>query len=336
MKSWRFHAFGSISNLALEEIPVPVPDPHECLVQMEYAALNPGDRLLIMGRYPTAAQPPFSVGRDGCGTVVTQDAAGRFCKGQRVVFLRSTVGIERDGTLAEYATIPAAHLASIPDGWSPEDGAAGPHVLLTAWQALHDAAQLKPGETVVISGASGGIGTAALILAKAMGAKVIALSRSPEKRSRLLELGADHALESGGDDLVARVRALGGADVVVDSVGGDFLRQSLEMANYYARICVIGALGGTASVIDPTRLIFKRLQVHGILVALYSDQGVQQAWSSVHQVIGPGHVRIPIDSVFPFGEVPQAFERLRRGPMGKVVIGPIGRDLILVTARAEK
>lgn len=336
MKSWRFHEFGSIGNLRLEDVPVPAPSPEECQVQMEYAALNPGDRLLVMGRYPTAARPPFSVGRDGCGRIATPDAAGRFRRGERVVFLRSTVGIERDGTLAEFATVPAAHLARIPDWWSPEDGAAGPHVLLTAWQALHDAAGLKPGETVVISGASGGIGTAAMILAKAMGATVIALSRSPEKRARLLELGADHALESGGGDLAARVQALGGADVVVDSVGGDFLPQALEMANPYARICVIGALGGTKSVIDPTQLIFKRLQVHGILVALYSDEGVQQAWHSVHEVIRGTQARIPIDSVFPFGDVPQAFERLRRGPMGKVVIGPIGQDLILVTAKADK
>jgi NADPH2:quinone reductase len=263
-------------------------------------------------------------------------AGGRFREGDRVVFLRSIVGIERDGTLAESATVPAAHLARIPEWWSPQDGAAGPHVLLTAWQALHDAAKLRAGDTVLISGASGGIGTAALILAKAMGATVIALSRSPEKRARLLELGADHALESGGDDLAGRVHALGGADVVVDSVGGDFLPQALEMANPYARICVIGALGCTKSVIDPTRLIFKRLQVHGILVALYSDEGVQEAWHSVQGVVRRTQARIPIDSVFPFGDVPQAFERLRRGPMGKVVIGPIGHDLILVTARADE
>ena len=332
MKSWRFHAFGSIGNLRMEEIAVPVPQRDECLVQMEFAALNPGDRLLVMGRYPTAAKPPFSVGRDGCGVIAAPDAGGRFREGDRVVFLRSIVGIERDGTLAEYATVPAAHLAPIPEWWSPQDGAAGPHVLLTAWQALHDAAQLRAGETVLISGASGGIGTAALILAKAMGAKVIALSRSPDKRARLSELGADHVLDPGCD-AVGAVRALGGANVVVDSVGGDFLPQALKMANPYGRICVIGALGGTTSPIDPTQLIFKRLQLHGILVAMYSDEGVQNAWSSVHEVIHRAHARVPIDSVFAFGEVPQAFERLRRGPMGKVVIGPIGQDLIRITAR---
>lgn len=335
MKSWRFHEFGSIGNLRLEEIPVPVPGPEECLVQMEYAALNPGDRLLVMGRYPTAAKPPFSIGRDGCGRVATPDASGRFRIGQRVVFLRSTVGIERDGTLAEYTSIPAAHLAVIPAGWSPQDGAACPHVLLTAWQALHDIARLAAGERVVISGASGGIGTAALLLAKAVGAAAIGLSRSPEKRARLLELGADHALGADSGDLVDRVRALGGADVVMDTIGGEFLPQALEMANPYGRICVIGALGGTKSAIDPTQLIFKRLQVHGILVATYSDEGVQQAWTALLDTIGRARACVPIDSIFPFSEVPQAFERLRRGPMGKVVIGPMGGDVIRVTAEAD-
>lgn len=322
MRSWRFHQFGSIANLKLDQIPLPDAAPNECLVRMEYAALNPGDRLLVMGRYPTAAQPPFSVGRDGCGTVVTPDAGGQFHVGERVVFLRSTVGIERDGTLADYATIPAAHLAPIPEGWSPQDGAAGPHVLLTAWQALHDVAKVDARQNVVVSGASGGIGTAALILSKAFGAKVVALSRSQEKRARLQEIGADCALDPGDGNLVATVRALGGADVVIDSVGGDFFPQALDMANPYGRICVIGALGGTRSCIDPTQLIFKRLQVHGILVAMYSDQGVREAWVRVLDRLRHGP-RVPIDSVFPFSDVPKAFERLRRGPMGKVVIGPI-------------
>lgn len=309
----------------MEEVSVPQAAPDECLVRMEIAALNPGDRLLVMGRYPTAAQPPFSVGRDGCGTVVAPDAGGQFRVGQRVVFLRSTVGIERDGTLAEFATVPAAHLAALPDWWSPEDGAANPHVLLTAWQALFDTARLQARETVAVSGASGGIGTAALLLSKALGATVIALSRSPEKRARLLELGADQALDPAREDLVAGVQALGGADVVIDSVGGEFFAKALSMANPYGRICVIGALGGTKSSVDPTQLIFKRLQVHGILVALYSDEGVREAWTRILDRLRPMNARVPIDSVFPFGEVLQAFERLRRGPMGKVVIGPIGK-----------
>jgi NADPH2:quinone reductase len=324
MKSWRFSSFGSIAHLRLEEVPVPAPAKDECLVKVEFAALNPADRLLVMGRYPTAAAPPFSVGRDGCGTVAVPAASGRFKPGERVVCLRSIIGIERDGTLAEYVTVPEAHLAKLPKGWSAAEGAAGPHSLLTVWQALVESAALKPGESVLITGASGGIGCAAVILGHALGARVIALSRRREKQRRLLELGADLAAGPGDPDLAERVREAGGADVVIENVCGDFFETSLALANPYGRICVIGALGGTDVALDPTRLIFKRLQLIGIHVARYSDAGVQKAWADIVRLLAPLGRRMPIDRVFPFDEVPAAFEHLRRGPMGKVVIGPVG------------
>jgi NADPH2:quinone reductase len=324
MKSWRFHRFGSIRNLQLDEVPVPAPAEDECLVRVEYAALNPADRLLVMGRYPTSGTPPFSVGRDGCGIVVEAGGSRRFAAGDRVVCLRSIIGIDRDGTLAEYVAVPAAHLAKIPEGWSPAQGAAGPHSLLTVWQALVESAHLKPGETVMVTGASGGIGNAALILAKALGARTIALSRSREKQERLLALGADAASGPEDTDLEERIRAAGGADVVIENVCGDFLQKSVALANPYGRICIIGALGGIAAAIDPTQVIFKRLQILGIHVAKYSDAGVQKAWADLCRLLAPLGARMPIDRIFPFEEVPAAFEHLRRGPLGKVVIGPVG------------
>ena len=324
MKSWRFSAFGPLKNLQLEEISIPVPAPDECLLKLEYAGLNPADRLLIAGRYPTSGIPPFSVGRDGCGIVCVAPAGGRFKPGDRVVCLNSIVGIERDGTFAEYVAVPEAHLAAIPDWWSPQDGAAGTLVLLTVWQALVDAANLRAGETVVISGASGGVGVAALIVANALGARVIALSRSTEKQQRLRELGASCAFGPEDDELVGRIRELGGADVVIDSVGGAFLAQAMEMTNAYARICVVGALGGKLSSIDATQLIYKRLQVHGIHVGMYAPERAQIAWSRMCDVLAPSRARVPIDRIFPFENVHEAFAHLRMGPMGKVLIGPIG------------
>jgi NADPH2:quinone reductase len=324
MRSWRFHHFGSIRNLVLEEVPVPEPGPGECLVRLAYAALNPADRLLVMGRYPTAGTPPFSVGRDGCGTVVKPGGSGRFAAGEPVVCLRSVIGIDRDGTLAEYVAVPEAHLAPLPAGWSPAEGAAGPHSFLTVWQAFSECAGLKRGERVLVTGASGGIGCAAVILGKALGASVIALSRREEKRRRLLALGADLALAPDpAAGLAARVREAGGADVVIESVCGELFETLVGVVNPYGRICLIGALGGTAAAFDPTRVIFNRLAFHGVHVAKYSDAGVQRAWEAVVGTLAPRGAAMPIDRVFPFEEVPAAFEHLRRGPMGKVVIGPI-------------
>ncbi len=320
MKSWRFHKFGAFHSLRLEDVPVPTPARDECLVKLAYAALNPADRLLIMGRYPTTARPPFSVGRDGSGTVVAEAENGRFHRGDRVVCLRSIIGIERDGTLADYVCVPETHLAPLPEGWSARDGAAGPHALLTSWQALVEVADLQAGETVVITGASGGIGTAALILARAMGARVIALSRSDAKRHKLIALGAHAAFGTHAPDTPQKVKSFGGADVVVETVCGDCLPALLPACNPYGRVCIVGALGGTSSTIDPTHLIFNRLQLHGIQVAMYSDTGVQMAWEEIVRLIGPLHAKVPIEAVFPFSGVKEAFERLRQGPFGKVLI----------------
>jgi NADPH2:quinone reductase len=195
MYAWRFHEFGHVKNLQIEEVEIPTPAEDEVLVKIDYAGLNPADAFLVMGRYPGAGEPPFSVGRDGCGQIADANSTDRFEVGDRVVFTGATVGITRDGTLAEYVAIPEGELALLPHWWSPEDGAAGTKVLLTAWQALSDTAKLKAGETVLLTAATGGVGLAALTLSKAMGARTIAtgfleLSGSPEKGTRLLELGA--------------------------------------------------------------------------------------------------------------------------------------------------
>ena len=117
MKAWRFHEFGNISNLHMEEIEVPLPAGDEALLKVLYAGLNPADRFLVMGIYRGAGTPPFSVGRDGCGIVVKPGPGGRFKQGDRVVCLRSNVGITREGTLAENVAVPEAHLAHLPGWW---------------------------------------------------------------------------------------------------------------------------------------------------------------------------------------------------------------------------
>ena len=326
MKSWRFHEFGAIEKLQMEEIQIPEPAEGEALVRVEYAALNPADAFVVMGRYPGAGVPPFSVGRDGCGVVETPATDGRFGRGGRVVLLRSDIGITREGMLAEYAAIPEACLAPIPDWWSPREGAAGPLVNLTCWQALKLAADLQQSESVVITGASGGIGTAALMLSKAMGAFVIALSRNEQKRTKLLELGADVALDTDDPDIVAKAREkspTSGADVVIENICGPFLAKSIDMAANYGRICIIGALGGIKSEINPLKILFKRLQVHGIQVGDYTDSGVQGAWSQIVETLRKTEAKPLIDKVYPFDQVQEAFKHLRRGPMGKIVVGPM-------------
>jgi NADPH2:quinone reductase len=323
MRSWRFHEAGHISNLKMEEIDIPEPAEDEALVRVEYAGLNPADKFLVMGRYPGAGTPPFAVGRDGCGIVEKPGNSSRFKKGDRVVVLRSNIGITREGTLAEYVNVPETCLAHIPDWWEPFDGAAGPLVLLTNWQALSIAARVQEGERVVITGASGGIGTSAILLAGALGARTVALSRSEDKRQKLLDMGADEAFDTNDEELVKKISAGGGADVVIENICGEFLAKSIEMATMYGRICIIGGLGGIKSEINTMKILFKRLQIHGIQVGDYTDDGVQEAWGGIVQALKPGKAKVPIDRIYAFEEVQEAFEHMRHGPLGKVVIGPM-------------
>lgn len=324
MKSWRFHEFGHISNLQMEETEIPAPEADEVLIKLDYAGVNPADKFLIMGLYPGASEPPYAVGRDGCGTIIEVGENSQYSTGDKVITPSAPLGINREGCLAEYVCLPDNQIYLLPNWWNPQEGAAGTKVFLTCWQGLHDAANLQAGENVVITGASGGIGLAAMTLAKAMGGKTIALTRGDEKRQQLLELGFDHVCDTNDPEIVQAVKALGGADIVLDVVGGDFFAKAIEMANSYGRICVVGALGGIKSEVDPVEIIFKRLQIHGLQVSMYEADESQRALKELLDVLEPSKGKILIDKIFPFDQVLEAFEHMRHGPMGKVIVGPIG------------
>lgn len=324
MRSWRFHEFGKIENLKIDEVPVPEPGPGEALVRLQYAALNPADKFLVMGQYPKPGKPPFSVGRDGAGVI--EKSAGRFKKGDAVILLRSEIGITRDGTLADYVAVPEESLAPLPRGWKPEEGAAGPLVCLTAWQALVDEGLIEPGKVVLVTGASGGVGTAAVMLAKGLGAKVIALSRSEAKQKRLLELGADLTFSTDDSNIVKTVtEALGGgrADIVVENLAGPFLQKSINMTGRKGRICIMGLLAGISSNIVIGTFMFKRIHLVGIAVGDYSPADAQERWAEIVETLDRAGQRPLVDRCFKFEQVQEAFEYLGRGPMGKVLIGPM-------------
>lgn len=330
MKAWRFHSFGDIRNLVLEEVPKPAPGPGEALVRVAYAALNPADRFLVMGKYPGSGVPPFSVGRDGSGVIESIPEGSRLRPGDRVLVLRSEIGVKRDGTLAQWVSIPVESLARIPEGWSMAEAAAGPLTLLTAWQALVDEGGLKPGDAVLVTGASGGVGTAAVVLARALGARVAALSRSPAKRSRLTELGADWTFDPCDEKLVDHVReALGGGyvNVVVETLAGPFLQKSIRMTGPRGRICVVGMLAGVNSEISIGSFMFKRIHIIGIAVGNYTAQQAQTAWARIVEILNRAGRRPLVDSVFPLEGVQEAFETLTAGPMGKILVGPMHPDL---------
>jgi NADPH2:quinone reductase len=323
MKSWRFHEFGDITNLQLEDIPVPKLPPGEALVKLNYAALNPADAFLVMGKYPRPGKPPFAVGRDGCGTIQKPGDSGKFKAGDKVVLLRSNIGITREGTLAEYVAVPEESLAPLPDGWTEQEGAAAPLVFLTAWQALVGVGNLLATHTALVTGASGGVGTASVLLAKAMGATVVALSRSADKRTRLKERGADITLDADIDGLEQRAKeALDGGrvDVVVENLGGPYLQASINLCCEGGRIAQVGLLAGLKSEVVVGTLLFKRVRIEGVQVGAFTPKESQDVWREIVSRMNSAGLRPVVDTVFSMDSVQEAFAYLGNGPFGKVLV----------------
>ncbi|MCH8204012.1 MAG: zinc-binding alcohol dehydrogenase family protein [Candidatus Hydrogenedentes bacterium] len=323
MRAWRFHEFGDLANYTLEEVPEPVPGDGEVLIRTRYASLNPADRLLIEGKYPGAGDLPLTVGRDGSGTIEKAAEGSRFKVGDEVIVLRSEIGITRQGTLAECVATPDSVVAHLPKGWSLQEGAAAPLVYLTAWKALVVQGRLRKDQSVLVTGASGGVGIASIQLAKALGAKVVALSRSEEKRGQLKELGADEALDDGAPDLPEKVRAAlngKGPDVIIENLGGARLDQHIGMANLNARIMVIGLLAGRMSEINMGQVLFKQVRIEGVHVGKLVPTQAQDGWRRIVDTLGAANARPVIDRIFPMEQVQEAFAQLAGGHLGKVLV----------------
>src|SRR5689334_10990689 len=196
MRAWLMDSYDGVEKLRLDEAPDPVPGPGEVLLRMRFSALNPADAFLAKAMYPAKPPLPHVLGRDGVGDVLSVGAGvENVSVGQTVGVLRCHAGVDTWGTLAEKANVPAASVAPVPAGWSIEEMAGAPLVFLTAWQALTQwsdpPAPPPEGSVLLVTGASGGVGVASVLLGKSMGLVVVALSRSAEKGARLKELGAD-------------------------------------------------------------------------------------------------------------------------------------------------
>ncbi len=301
--------------LRYEEVPDPAPGPGEVLVELRAASLNHLDVWVRQGR-PSVPKPRI-LGADGAGVL-----AGT---GERVVINPGlaheggihVLGEHRDGTHAELVAVPRSAVHPIPDGLSFEEAAAFPLVFETAYRMLVTKARLAPGEWVLAWGIGSGVSTAALAIAKALGARVVVTSSSAEKRRRALELGADEALDHGAEDVPARVRELtgGGAHVVVEHVGEATWQRSLASARPGGRVVVCGATTGPNPPAALHRIWWRELQVLG------STMGTAEDFAGAYALVASGRARPVVDSVFPLAEARAAHERLERGEqLGKIVL----------------
>jgi NADPH:quinone reductase-like Zn-dependent oxidoreductase len=227
------------------------------------------------------------------------------------------VGEHSDGTHAELIALPRSQVYPIPAGLDFEAAAAFPLVFETAYRMLATKAALREGEWVLVWGIGGGVSTASLAIAKALGAKVIVTSSSPEKLERARELGADTTFNHETDDVVAGVKELtgGGAHVVVDHVGEATWKRSLDAARPAGRVCVCGATTGPNPPANLHRIWWKQLTVYG------STMGSKEDFEAVYDLVASGRVVPVVDTVFPLADAAAAHERLEAGEqLGKIVL----------------
>ena len=324
MKAWLLEGLGGLDRLRLGEIADPRPADGEVVLRIHYAALNPADRYLAEGQYP--ARPPFPhiLGRDGVGDVIEVGAGVTNWKvGDRALLLRSVVGVERHGTLAEKVAVPAVSLTTVPPGWSEQEAAAAPLVYLTAYQSLTQFGDLPPGQVVLITGASGGVGVASIQLARAMGHTVIAMSRGTGKVDALMKLGA-HAVFDPNDATwrkkLKEFTAGKRVNVAIDNIGGPLFSDVVDSLDHNGKVSCIGRLAGPAPQFNTASLFFRRITIRGVYVGDYTPAEAQAAWAATLKLLRASGARPVIDKIFPFDRLIDAFERLRQGPLGKVLI----------------
>ncbi|HSB43405.1 MAG TPA: zinc-binding dehydrogenase [Nitrospira sp.] len=328
MRAWLMDSYDGIERLRLGEVPDPQPGPGQVLLRMRFAALNPADAFLAQGMYPTKPPLPHILGRDGVGDVVAMGAGVNNVRmGEAVGILRCDIGVNVWGTLAEKVMVPAENVIRIPSGWSLEEMAGAPLVFLTAWQALTQwndpPAPPHTGSVLLVTGASGGVGVASVLLGQSMQLTVVALSRSAEKRVRLKTLGADFVFDPADRNLIKAVMAAISpkkVDLAVDSVGGALLPQVVAMLGYGGRISVVGRSGGIVPEFNTATLLFRRIRMGGVSVGDETAQAAHMVWKEIVARLDSMGQRPQVDATVSFEDVKKGFARLAQGPMGKVLV----------------
>ena len=315
---------GDPSVLKVQDVPIPEIGPADVLIKVGAASLNFPDVLMLTADYQHKPELPFIPGMEGAGTVSAVGAEVKNWKaGDRVIF-----GV-RPGAFAEYVKVPASgNLMRLPAGWSDAEGSAFRVGATTAYHSLVHRAALKPSEVLLVHGASGGVGMAAVQLGKHLGAQVIATGSDDARLAVVREQGADLAVNLTSADFVSVVKAMTdgrGADVIYDPVGGEVLEKSMRAAAYGARLLVVGFTSGGPTRIMSNHVLIKGLSILGVRAgetARRSGSAFARDYAvELPRLAGLGVMRPHISHRFPMERAADAFRVLiDRQVVGKAVI----------------
>lgn len=300
---------GSFENLAVSDVADPKPGPGEVVVAVEAAVVNYVDSLIVLGRYQIQPPTPFIPGVDIAGTIVaTGEGCSQFEVGDRVH------GMSFLGGFAERVAVRERALRPTPDGLTAELAATTGTSYRTAIDALVSIAHVSPGDDVVILGAAGGVGSAAIGIAKALGARVVACASTESKRQFCKDLGADEVLDYTESEFKSALKqhCAGGADVVLDLVGGPASEQALRATGYGGRFVVVGFASGTIPSIPLNLILLKGCIVRGYEIADFerrNPEEVEANRSRLESLLVTGALVPPITARYPFEEAASALER---------------------------
>ncbi|WP_151083831.1 NADPH:quinone oxidoreductase family protein [Nocardioides cynanchi] len=310
------------ADVRVTEVPEPEPGPTDVLVEVESVGVSFPDLLLSKGEYQLKPEPPFTLGVDVAGTVVALGADAErpdLAPGDRVA------GVVPYGGASERCLLPATAVFALPDTTSYDEGAALPMNYLTALFALEERGQVKPGDTVLVHGAAGGVGTATLQVARGLGARTIAVVSTEEKAAFARAAGADEAvLLDGFKDAALGLTDGRGVDVVLDVVGGDVFTDSLRCLAPFGRLLVVGfAAGQGIPEVRVNRLLLANTDVRGVGwggYAMVHAPYMRRQWSRLLPMIESGAVRPPVGTTYPLEEFGRALADMEaRRTLGKSV-----------------
>jgi NADPH:quinone reductase len=314
---------GGPEVLIPETRPIPVPRPDEILIKVQAAGVNRPDVSQRMGHYPPPPGASDLPGLEVAGEVVALGTSARKHKlGDRVMSLVA------GGGYAQYCIAQDAQAITVPPSLSLAEAGAIPETLMTVWHNVFERGVLKPGEMLLIHGGSSGIGTMAIQLAKACGAKVIVTVGSKDKAEACIKLGADRAINYKTEDFVAEVKAQtegAGADVILDMVGGDYIERNYDVAAVDGRIVQIAFLASPKASVNFTKLMIKRLTHTGSTLRPRSNADKAAMVAAIEAKVMPllreGRVKPLIDSSFPLAQAADAHRRMESSEhIGKIVL----------------
>jgi len=342
MKCVRIYEHGGVDKLVQDEISLPKLGPADALIQVKATSINHLDLWVRQGLPGVKFPLPIIPGVDAAGIVAEVGASVHHLRaGDRVVVAQGIscghckhcldgndnlckeyrlIGEHRDGADAEFIAVPARNIERLPESVTFEMAAASALVFLTAWQMLVDKARVKQTEDVLIVGASSGVGSAGIQIAKMLGARVLATTSSEAKAARAREIGADEVINYKAESVLERVRKLTdkkGVDVVFDHVGASIWEENIKMLAKGGRLVTCGATSGHEAMTDLRYVFYKQLQILG------STMGRKGDLMTIMNLIGQGKLNPVIDRVLPLAEVRQAHQIVEEGKhFGKIVLVP--------------